>query len=55
MQTYQDYNMFEGPVLVAENGKIIYKNAFGLTNFHLGTTEGFISFMVKNCFVIFSK
>ncbi len=32
MQTYHDYNMFDGSVLVAENGKIIYKNAFGLAN-----------------------
>jgi CubicO group peptidase (beta-lactamase class C family) len=32
MQTYHQYNMFDGAVLVAENGKIIYKNAFGLAN-----------------------
>jgi CubicO group peptidase (beta-lactamase class C family) len=32
MRTYHDYNMFDGAVLVAENGKIIYKNAFGLAN-----------------------
>jgi len=32
MQTYHNYNMFDGAVLVAENGKIIYKNAFGLAN-----------------------
>lgn len=32
MQTYHRYNMFDGAVLVAENGKVIYKNAFGLAN-----------------------
>ncbi len=32
MQTYHDYNMFDGAVLVAENGKIIYKGAYGLAN-----------------------
>lgn len=32
MKAYHDYNMFDGAVLVAENGKIIYKDAFGLAN-----------------------
>lgn len=32
MKTYHDYNMFDGSVLVAENGKIVYKGAFGLAN-----------------------
>jgi CubicO group peptidase (beta-lactamase class C family) len=32
MNTYHRYNMFDGSVLVAENGKVIYKNAFGLAN-----------------------
>lgn len=32
MRAYHDYNMFDGAVLVAENGKIIYKGAFGLAN-----------------------
>ena len=32
MQQYHNYNMFDGAVLVAENGKIIYKAAFGLAN-----------------------
>ncbi|MEO6722252.1 MAG: serine hydrolase [Ferruginibacter sp.] len=32
MHTYHNYNMFDGAVLVAENGKIIYKDAFGLAN-----------------------
>ncbi len=32
MKTYHHYNMFDGSVLVAENGKIIYKEAFGLAN-----------------------
>ena len=32
MQTYHQYNMFDGAVLVAENGKVIYKDAFGLAN-----------------------
>lgn len=32
MQAYHNYNMFDGAVLVAENGKIIYKEAFGLAN-----------------------
>ncbi len=32
MQTYHNYNMFDGAVLVAEKGKIIYKDAFGLAN-----------------------
>jgi CubicO group peptidase (beta-lactamase class C family) len=32
MKTYHNYNMFDGAVLVAENGTIIYKAAFGLAN-----------------------
>ncbi len=32
MKTYHSYNMFDGAVLVAENGKIIYKDAYGLAN-----------------------
>lgn len=32
IQRYHEYNMFDGAVLVAENGKVIYKNAFGLAN-----------------------
>jgi CubicO group peptidase (beta-lactamase class C family) len=32
MKTYHDYNMFDGSVLVAENGKVIYKGAFGMAN-----------------------
>jgi CubicO group peptidase (beta-lactamase class C family) len=32
MSTYHKYNMFDGAVLVAENGKIIFKEAYGLAN-----------------------
>ena len=32
MQSYHNYNMFDGAVLVAENGKVVYKGAFGLAN-----------------------
>ena len=32
MKTYHQYNMFDGTVLVAENGKIIYEAAFGMAN-----------------------
>ncbi len=32
MKTYHRFNMFDGAVLVAENGKVIYKNAFGMAN-----------------------
>lgn len=32
MHAYHSYNMFDGAVLVAENGKIIYKEAFGQAN-----------------------
>jgi CubicO group peptidase (beta-lactamase class C family) len=32
MKTYHSYNMFDGAVLVAENGKIIYKGALGKAN-----------------------
>jgi CubicO group peptidase (beta-lactamase class C family) len=32
MHQYHTYNMFDGAVLVAENGKIVYKDAFGLAN-----------------------
>lgn len=32
MRIYHDYNMFDGAVLVAENGKVVYKNGFGLAN-----------------------
>ncbi len=32
MKAYHNYNMFDGAVLVAENGRVIYKAAFGLAN-----------------------
>ncbi len=32
MSAYHNYNMFDGAVLVAEKGEIIYKDAFGLAN-----------------------
>jgi CubicO group peptidase (beta-lactamase class C family) len=32
MQTCHNYNMFDGAVLVAENGKVVYKGAFGKAN-----------------------
>lgn len=32
MNTYHNYNMFDGALLVAENGKVIYKDAFGMAN-----------------------
>ena len=32
MKKYHDYNMFDGAVLVAEDGKVFYKSAFGLAN-----------------------
>ncbi|HNU89453.1 MAG TPA: beta-lactamase family protein [Ferruginibacter sp.] len=32
MNTYHRFNMFDGAVLVAENGKVVYKGAFGLAN-----------------------
>jgi CubicO group peptidase (beta-lactamase class C family) len=32
MKVYYDYGQFNGTVLVAENGKIIYKKGFGLAN-----------------------
>lgn len=32
MTAYHNYNMFDGAVLVAENGKIVYQGAFGLAN-----------------------
>lgn len=32
MQAYHNYNMFDGAVLVAENGRVVYKEAFGLAN-----------------------
>lgn len=32
MRTYHNYNMFDGAVLVAEKGEIVYKEAFGMAN-----------------------
>lgn len=32
METYHNYNMFDGAVLVSENGKVLYKGAFGMAN-----------------------
>lgn len=32
MQTYHDYGNFNGSVLVAENGKVLYKDGFGMAN-----------------------
>lgn len=32
MNQYHQFDMFDGAVLVAENGKVVYKGAFGLAN-----------------------
>lgn len=32
METYHRFNMFDGSVLVAKEGKVVYKGAFGLAN-----------------------
>jgi CubicO group peptidase (beta-lactamase class C family) len=32
MQAYNSYNMFDGTVLVAQQGKIVYQGAFGMAN-----------------------
>lgn len=32
LKTYYDYGQFNGSVLVAENGKVIYKKGFGMAN-----------------------
>lgn len=32
METYHRWNMFDGAVLVAEQGKVVYKGAFGMAN-----------------------
>jgi len=32
MQDYHQFNMFDGAVLVAQEGKVIYKGAFGMAN-----------------------
>ncbi len=32
MKSYHQFNMFDGSILVAENGKVIYKGAFGMAN-----------------------
>ena len=32
MKTYHRFNMFDGSVLVAENGRVVYKGAFGMAN-----------------------
>ena len=32
MRTYHDYNMFDGAVLVAEKGQVVYKAALGPAN-----------------------
>lgn len=32
MKAYHNYNMFDGAVLVAENGTVVYKAGFGLAN-----------------------
>lgn len=36
LKTYQDYGQFNGTVLVAENGKVIYKKGFGMANMEWG-------------------
>ncbi len=59
MKLYSDYGQFNGTVLVAENGKVVYKKAFGLaemewnipnkpdTKFRLGSiTKQFTSMLV---------
>ena len=32
MNDYHRYNMFDGSVLVAQNGNVVYKDAFGQAN-----------------------
>ena len=32
MKKYHDFNMFDGAVLIAEKGKVVYKGSFGLAN-----------------------
>ncbi|GAB3950939.1 hypothetical protein GCM10028805_30010 [Spirosoma harenae] len=32
MKAYHQFNMFDGSVLIAEEGQVIYKNAFGMAN-----------------------
>jgi hypothetical protein len=32
VRLFSEYDMFNGSVLVVDNGEIIYKNAFGLPN-----------------------
>ena len=32
MHTFHHYNMFDGAVLVADHGTVVYKEAFGLAN-----------------------
>jgi CubicO group peptidase (beta-lactamase class C family) len=32
MKTFHRFNMFDGSILVAENGKVVYKKGFGLAN-----------------------
>jgi len=36
MQTYNDYGRFNGTVLVAENGKVIFNKGYGLANMEWG-------------------
>jgi CubicO group peptidase (beta-lactamase class C family) len=37
---FHDYNQFTGSVLVSENGKVIYKNGFGLADQSSNTPNG---------------
>ena len=39
MKTYHRFNMFDGSVLVAEHGKVLYKNAFGMANREWGISN----------------
>ena len=33
LSTYEEYDKFNGSVLVSDQGKVIYKNGFGLASF----------------------
>ena len=51
MKAYNRYRLFNGVVLIAENGKVIYQNGFGMADFEKNIPNKTI--MLRNIFVFF--
>jgi hypothetical protein len=48
MKLYNDYGQFNGSVLVAENGKVIYKKGLGVANMEWNTPNTY-GYQIPDC------